>query len=384
MAVNSQAIDKGNDAYAVDADGAPLTTDLAGNPRFNGTVDLGAYEYRAATPVAPEAIGAIPDVSAAFGETVKIDISQYFSEGDWTYSVKTPSGLSDALLVEPTVDGSELTLKFLAQALYALDLDLSDVELVVTASTADGTAFADSNVFSVGLTDRYSARLAAVLTDGTTDDAYDEYEWGKGKNKYYGDDEIPTADATATAGPLSVQIWSEDLSANQGLTLQSNVGFTFVLKLENATLDLNDTYGDEGYYAEFFNAGGSYIFTAEKDGYEALGENEYWVSVLYNYQEKAHGVQAPAMLLASLPAIATGEGDVSATLLPWSDVRDPLVYRRFEGNDHACEVDRSQVELIGSTATADVVSEAFADFFAEEDAEDDFWFEFEKALGKRR
>ncbi len=36
-----------------------------------------------------------------------------------------------------------------------------------------------------------------------------------------------------------------------------------------------------------------------------------------------------------------------------------------------------------SSATQDVVSEAFADFFAEEDAEDDFWFEFEKALGKR-
>ena len=37
-----------------------------------------------------------------------------------------------------------------------------------------------------------------------------------------------------------------------------------------------------------------------------------------------------------------------------------------------------------TTPATDVVSEAFADFFAEEDAEDDFWFEFEKALGKRR
>ena len=32
----------------------------------------------------------------------------------------------------------------------------------------------------------------------------------------------------------------------------------------------------------------------------------------------------------------------------------------------------------------DVVSEAFADLFVEEDEEDDFWFEFDKALGKER
>jgi len=37
-----------------------------------------------------------------------------------------------------------------------------------------------------------------------------------------------------------------------------------------------------------------------------------------------------------------------------------------------------------STARSDAVSEAFAEFFAEDDGEDDFWFEFEKAAGKRR
>ncbi|MBQ7110623.1 MAG: hypothetical protein IJO06_05315, partial [Thermoguttaceae bacterium] len=328
----------------------------------------GAFEFATEEVVAPEAIGTIADVSAAFGETVEIDLSQYFSEGDWTYSVKLPSGLSDALAAEPTVAGNTLTLKFLAQDDYAFDLDLSDVELVVTASNAASNSAsnsADSNAFKVGLTDRYSSRLAAVLTDETTDDAY-EYEKGKGKNKYFGDDEIPAADATTTEGPLSVQLWSADFSEKHGLTLKSNVSFTFVLKLENATLDLEDLYEDDGYYAEFFNANGNYIFTSADLGYEALGENEYFISILYNWQEKAHGVQAPAMLLASLPVIATGEGDVTATLERWGDTRDPLVYRRYEDLADAVEVDDSQIDLVGSTTAASSAAVSNAEIAAAE------------------
>lgn len=311
----------------------------------------GDFEFATEEVVAPEATGTIDDVSAAFGQTVKIDLSQYFSEGDWTYSVKLPSELSDALAAAPTVSGNTLTLKFLALDDYAFDLDLSDVELVVSATTADGSASADSNAFNVGLTDRYSSRLTAVLTSGSTDDAYD-YESGRGKNKYYGADEVPVADATTAAGPMSVLLWAEDFSENHGLTLKSNVAFTFVLKLENAVLDVDEVYGDDGFYADFFDASGGKIFTSEEPGYEALGENEYYVSVLYNWQEKAHGVQAPAMLLASLPVIATGEGDVSATLERWVDVRDPLVYRRFEDLADAVEVDDSQIDLVGSTSVS--------------------------------
>ena len=218
-----------------------------------------------------------------------------------------------------------------------------------------------------------------------SEDAWDEYKYTR-RGEPFGADEIPASDATnvVAGSPLSLQIWSEDLSAKHGLTLESNVGFTFVLTLENATLDFNDTYGDDGFYAEYFDSFFTVVKTSADSGYESLGPNEYWIAIGYNYQEKTHGVETPATLLASLPVIPTGEGDVSATLQPSFDYRDLLVYRRFEGV--SCDVDSSQVELLGSSAAAatDVVSEAFAELFVEEDADDDFWFEFEKALGKRR
>jgi len=48
----SPAIDAGDNDFAVDADGNPLTGDLTGNPRiYNGTVDMGAYEYCPDVPI---------------------------------------------------------------------------------------------------------------------------------------------------------------------------------------------------------------------------------------------------------------------------------------------------------------------------------------------
>ncbi|MBQ9126350.1 MAG: fibronectin type III domain-containing protein, partial [Thermoguttaceae bacterium] len=61
LAENSQAINKGSDAYVPET----LTTDLAGNNRFNGTVDAGAYEDDGALPLAPTGL------SATFDETTK-------------------------------------------------------------------------------------------------------------------------------------------------------------------------------------------------------------------------------------------------------------------------------------------------------------------------
>ncbi|MBQ7813698.1 MAG: hypothetical protein IJ387_04285, partial [Thermoguttaceae bacterium] len=326
----------------------------------------GDFEFATEEVVAPEATGTIADVSAAFGETVEIVLSDYFSEGDWTYSVKLPETLSDALAAEPTVDGDILTLKFLDKADYALDLDLSDVELVVAASTADGSASADSNAFKVGLTDRYSSRLTAVLMSMNTDDAYDAYMQGSGKRANYGADETPASDAPATpTEPISLQIWAEDFSDLHGLELESDIGFTFILKLENAVLDQEEIYGDDGFYCDYFDAMLGKILTSADAGYEFLGDNGYWISIGYNFLEKAHGVKLDATLLASLPLIPTGEGPVSATLEASAD--DELVYRSFDGAELG--VDPSQVDLVGATTAASSAAVSNAEIAAAETTE---------------
>jgi hypothetical protein len=69
LAENSQALDKGDDSYAVDAEGNALTTDLAGNARIVGAaVDLGAYESQDA-------------VSSAFAESLD-DFDFFVDEED--------------------------------------------------------------------------------------------------------------------------------------------------------------------------------------------------------------------------------------------------------------------------------------------------------------
>ena len=62
LADGSQALDKGNAEYAVDADGAALTTDLAENARVVGSsVDVGAYERQDAASSARLASEAFAD-----------------------------------------------------------------------------------------------------------------------------------------------------------------------------------------------------------------------------------------------------------------------------------------------------------------------------------
>ncbi|MBR4834170.1 MAG: hypothetical protein IKU86_07555, partial [Thermoguttaceae bacterium] len=64
LCANSQAINLGVDAYAVDAAGNALLTDLAGNARFEGTVDLGAYEYQTLVLPSPQDLDYRLNVSA--------------------------------------------------------------------------------------------------------------------------------------------------------------------------------------------------------------------------------------------------------------------------------------------------------------------------------
>jgi phage terminase large subunit-like protein len=53
LQAGSAAIDAGANAFAVDAQGVPLTTDARGFERFqNDTVDVGAYEVQSTIPTA--------------------------------------------------------------------------------------------------------------------------------------------------------------------------------------------------------------------------------------------------------------------------------------------------------------------------------------------
>lgn len=345
----------------------------------------GDFEFATEEDVAPEAIGTIDDVSAAFGETVEIDLSKSFSEGDWKYSVKLPETLSDALAAEPTVENGVLKLTFVDEATYleeiqiqdgqktvktykGLTLDLSDVELVVTASNADGTASADSNAFNVGLTERYSARVTAVLTEMSSDDAWDEYKANK-RGGPYGADAVPESETfeVAADSPISLQIWAEDFAALRGLTLQSNDAFTFILRLENATLDLDNIYEDDGFYSEYYDTMLSAVKTSADGGYSDLQANEYWISFGYNFLEDEHGVSKPATLLASLPLLPTGDGPVSATFEASWYPQDSLLRRRFNDESHA--VDASQVEFVGATTAASSAAVSNAEVAAAETTE---------------
>ncbi len=318
----------------------------------------GDFEFAQEEDAVPEAIGTIEDVAAGFGETVQIDLSGYFNEGDWTYSVKLPQKLSAALAAAPTVEGSVLTLQFLAKADYALDLNLSDVKLAVTASNAAG-ASADSNAFNVALTDRCSSRLTAVLTTMNCDDAEEAY---KVRRKGFGADAVPESDATESKAPLAVQIWAEDFSAAAGLALEGNVGFTFVLRLKNADLDfdeLKEQGSDYTYFDAFFG-----VYDGADKFSKELGETDYLFAIGYDANE-GHGTQLAATLLAHLPLIPTGKGNVEVSIEAPFDTRDPAVYRQFNGA--AAEVDLSQVDYVGaaiagsSSATLEAVSNAEVD-----------------------
>ena len=345
----------------------------------------GDFEFATEEDVAPEATGTISDVSAAFGETVEIDLSKYFSEGDWTYSVQLPSELSDALAAEPTVENGVLKLTFVDEATYleeiqiqdgqktvktykGLTFDLSDVELVVTASNADGSASADSNAFTVGLNERYSARITALLTTMSSFDAWDEYKFNR-KGGPFGADAVPEAETFDVAAdePISLQIWSEDFSSLRGLTLQSNVTITFILRLENATVDLVSTDEDSDFYTEYFDSSMPTVKTSVDPGYDYLQPNEYWISLPYQFTDAPHGVDYSASLLTSLAIIPTGEGPVSADLRASADARDGLLERRFNDESHA--VDASQVEFVNASTAASSAAVSNAEIAAAETTE---------------
>jgi hypothetical protein len=75
LTVCSPAIDMGNNAFYAPGETPELSaviTDLDGNPRFNGVVDLGAYEYNGTRSIAQDTDIALNDTSLCYGTTATL------------------------------------------------------------------------------------------------------------------------------------------------------------------------------------------------------------------------------------------------------------------------------------------------------------------------
>jgi len=150
LAPGSQAIDKGNDAYAVDASGAALQTDLAWNPRFVGTVDLGAYEYGDANEPSL-VVTTSNDKVDAYDGWVSLREAILYASADAT--------LGDTMTFAPSLKGATITLA--GSQLVASKPDL----------TVDATALYDAENDAPGLTLDGGGKSRIFLLVGGTADA---------------------------------------------------------------------------------------------------------------------------------------------------------------------------------------------------------------------
>ncbi|MBQ9128583.1 MAG: hypothetical protein IJY15_12600, partial [Thermoguttaceae bacterium] len=130
LAADSVALNKGDDAY-LDA-----TTDLAGNPRFNGTVDLGAYESQA--PLAPTGLTATVEASTAPTATLTWTDAASNETG---YRVEILDGETWTLVEELAADANEWSTDVQLGATYTYR---------VVAVNAHGETASESVVFTVG------------------------------------------------------------------------------------------------------------------------------------------------------------------------------------------------------------------------------------------
>ncbi|MBQ9799083.1 MAG: hypothetical protein IJO40_03995 [Thermoguttaceae bacterium] len=133
LAENSQALDKGNDAYAVDADGNALQTDLAGKARFVGTVDLGAYELQ---PLATVLATPTLSVRKTTASSVELAIGSVENATSYTLEYST-----DANFAPETTT----TLNFATAGTKTLvDLSADVTYYVRVRANGDGGAYVDS------------------------------------------------------------------------------------------------------------------------------------------------------------------------------------------------------------------------------------------------
>ena len=174
----SPAINRGENDLAVDPQGNPLTTDLAGNPRiFDSTVDCGAYEFQGAIAGGRETASLIittaEDVVDLYDGFISLREAIYYADSE---------SLGTTITFDPGLDESTIalcgtavwidkTLTINASSLTSLTIDAGDASRVlVIRTTGDDEVELDNLTITGGSASRgggvYSSGTLTV-TDGT-------------------------------------------------------------------------------------------------------------------------------------------------------------------------------------------------------------------------
>ena len=156
----SPAIDCGDAALAVDADGAPLATDFDANPRIHGTtVDLGAYEFqddpRPGREDASLTVTTPRDVVDLYDHQVSLREAIYYAGTNSLGTTITFDGALDGATI--TLNGAELWIDL------GLTIDASSLSLTVDADQS-------SRVFSIVTREQDAVVLNHLtIVDGLAD-----------------------------------------------------------------------------------------------------------------------------------------------------------------------------------------------------------------------
>lgn len=302
----------------------------------------------------PEWTSQIPDQVGPKGQTLNIDLSEYCSEGPWTYSFTCSNPNAAIFAAKPTISNGVLTLTFLSEDQYqGADnpsmLDLSAVEFIVFAS--DGTN-AVSQSFNVSHASQAAISISAVLSNMTFDDI-DENYWDMQKRKYEGyfcEGGIPDSEVVdLTNDDLYIQVWGFDHCLGKASHDPSwepawncgdfvTTGYVIVLQLTNATVV-------ESYLPEMFYRSGDKITTEDCGGGKYIIYPAYTEGAPFRYADDA-------ILLDMLKIRATDPAQpVSVEVSQYSTDNTLPSAMRMYGSTPS-KVDPSQIEYSGAISSS--------------------------------
>ena len=325
----------------------------------NSTAGDGAaiYEGDFAWPTisAPEWTSQIPDQAGEAGSTLEIDLTDYCSVGDWTYSFTCDNPNANIFSAEPTLENGVLKLQFLSKSDYtpaSAEIDLSAVGFTVTAT--DGTTSV-SQSFNVAHALQTTVKMAAVISNMTIDDLdetyYTELKSGKKVVKWgYVNDEIPASEvADLSSEDLYVQVWAQDFDYDNDNYWNCGTytipGYVFTIKLTNATLA--ETHDAEDYAADAY-------------GVDDQGAGVYRVAIGYTSGAPyGYADDGPAMLVDVLKISAIDPSKPVIAEISQASVSftDPSMTRSYEnsvtedGRSYT-KVDPSQILYVSSISNS--------------------------------